>query len=54
MGTLQTSPSKLNKLTFFLDVLPGKLIDVQFTNPLSMRFKLSLIGYEAGKYLILK
>jgi len=54
MDTLQTSPSKLNKPTFFLDLLPGKLIDVQFTNPLSMRFKLNLVGYEAGKYLILK
>lgn len=42
------------KQTFFLDLLPGKLVDVQFSNPVSIRFKLPLIGYETGKYLILK
>lgn len=39
---------------FFLDLLPGKLIDIQFNNPIQMRFKLTLIGYDVGKYLILK
>lgn len=45
-------PDKNNK--FFLDLLPGKLIDIQFNNPVHMRFKLPLIGYDVGKYLILK
>ena len=39
---------------FFLDLLPGKLIDIQFNNPIKMRFKLTLVGYDVGKYLILK
>lgn len=39
---------------FFLDLLPGKVIDVQFNNPVSVRFKLPLIGYETGKFIILK
>jgi len=39
---------------FLLDLLPGKLIDIQLNNPIQMRFKLTLIGYDVGKYLILK
>lgn len=54
MEIAQDLPAQTNKARFFLDLLPGKLIDIQFTTPLSMRFKLTLIGYEAGKYLILK
>ncbi|WP_404340343.1 flagellar brake domain-containing protein [Pseudoalteromonas mariniglutinosa] len=49
---IQITPNK--KQSFFLDLLPGKLIDIQFNNPVSIRFKLILIGYEAGKYIILK
>ncbi|AQQ01443.1 flagellar brake protein [Pseudoalteromonas aliena] len=45
-------PDKNNK--FFLDLLPGKLIDIQLNNPIQMRFKLPLIGYDIGKYLVLK
>ena len=33
---------------FFLDLLPGKLIDIQFNNPIQVRFKLTLIGYDTG------
>ncbi|MGB6142435.1 MULTISPECIES: flagellar brake protein [Pseudoalteromonas] len=54
MEITQDRPAQASKAKFCLDLLPGKLIDIQFTNPLSVRFKLSLVGYEAGKYLILK
>lgn len=30
------------------------MIDIQFNNPIQVRFKLTLIGYDTGKYLILK
>ena len=50
----KTAPQLANKSPFFLDLLPGKLIDLQFSNPISIRFKLTLVGYETGKYLILK
>jgi len=54
MEIAQDLSTPSNKAKFFLNLLPGKIIDIQFTNPLSFRFKLTLIGYETGKYLILK
>ena len=54
MDITQATPSPQSNAKFCLDLLPGKTIDIQFTNPLTVRFKLTLIGYEAGKYLILK
>lgn len=54
MEITQAKPTLESKAKFCLDLLPGKIIDIQFTNPLTVRFKLTLIGYEAGKYLILK
>lgn len=47
MEITQAKPSQNNKTKFCLDLLPGKIIDIQFTNPLTVRFKLTLIGYEA-------
>ncbi|MEH6393852.1 flagellar brake protein [Pseudoalteromonas sp.] len=54
MEITQAKTTLDSKAKFCLDLLPGKIIDIQFTNPLTVRFKLTLIGYEAGKYLILK
>ncbi len=54
MEITQAPTNQLTNAKSFLDLLPGKIIDIQFTNPLSFRFKLTLVGYEAGKYLILK
>ena len=51
--TVEDKPTEDQK-KFFLDLLPGKLIDIQFNNPIQVRFKLTLIGYDTGKYLILK
>ena len=54
MEIAQDLPHQTNKAKFFLDLLPGKIVDIQFKNPRPIRFKLTLIGYEAGRYLILK
>lgn len=51
--TVEDKPIEDQK-KFFLDLLPGKLIDIQFNNPIQVRFKLTLIGYDTCKYLILK
>ncbi|GHF96455.1 PilZ domain-containing protein [Thalassotalea marina] len=36
------------------ELLPGKVIDFQVNHPVQVRLKLSLVGYETGKYIILK
>lgn len=36
------------------ELQPGKSLDLQINNPLPLRLKLPLIGYELGKYIILK
>ncbi|AAZ28029.1 flagellar brake domain-containing protein [Colwellia psychrerythraea] len=36
------------------ELQPGKSLDLQINNPVSLRLKLPLIGYELGKYIILK
>jgi hypothetical protein len=41
-------------LQFVIGLMPGKIMDVQINSPCLVRLKLPLIGYELGKYLILK
>ncbi|KGJ97353.1 flagellar brake domain-containing protein [Colwellia psychrerythraea] len=36
------------------ELQPGKSLDLQINHPISLRLKLPLIGYELGKYIILK
>lgn len=38
----------------YFELLPGKVLDVQINHPISYRNKLLLVGYEIGKYIILK
>lgn len=38
----------------YFELLPGKLLDIQINFPVTVRKKLILVGYELGKYLILK
>ncbi|WDE10332.1 flagellar brake protein [Thalassomonas haliotis] len=38
----------------FFELQPGKNLDLQINHPLQVRLKLQLIGYEMGKYIILK
>lgn len=36
------------------ELLPGKILDIQINHPVQVRLKVPLIGYELGKYIILK
>jgi len=36
------------------ELQPGKSIDLQINHPVSLRLKLILVGYELGKYILLK
>ncbi|SQD80540.1 flagellar brake protein [Moritella yayanosii] len=41
------------KLQLF-ELGPGKMLDLQINNPLPVRLKSSLVGYDIGRYIILK
>ena len=36
------------------ELQPGKYIDVQINHPVAVRLKLTLIGYEIGRYILIK
>jgi len=36
------------------NLLPGKVLDVQINHPVTVRLKTTLVGYEIGKYIIIK
>ena len=36
------------------ELQPGKSLDLQINHPVSLRLKVPLIGYELGKYIVLK
>ena len=36
------------------ELQPGKNLDLQINHPVSLRLKLTLVGYELGKYILLK
>lgn len=38
----------------YFELLPGKVLDIQINHPVTFRHKLHLVGYELGKYIILK
>ena len=40
--------------TQLFELQPGKSLDLQINHPIALRLKLPLIGYELGKYIILK
>jgi len=44
----------IEESTQLFELQPGKYLDLQINNPISLRLKLPLIGYELGKYIILK
>ena len=43
----------LSKQQYF-ELLPGKQLDLQFTHPVGLRLKTSLVGYSIGQYIIIK
>lgn len=48
------SATPIEENTQLFELQPGKYLDLQINNPVSLRLKLPLIGYELGKYIILK
>lgn len=40
--------------TQIFELQPGKSMDLQINHPVSLRLKLALVGYELGKYILLK
>ncbi|TYK66534.1 flagellar brake domain-containing protein [Colwellia echini] len=48
------SDLSLQKTTQLFELQPGKNLDLQISNPLSVRLKVPLIGFELGNYIILK
>ncbi len=36
------------------ELQPGKHMDLQINHPVSLRLRLTLVGYELGKYILLK
>jgi len=47
------SDLSINSAAYF-DLMPGKALDIQFSHPVSLRIKTLLVGFEIGKYIILK
>lgn len=48
------SDVNIEKNTQLFELQPGKSLDLQINHPVPLRLKLALIGYELGKYIILK
>jgi len=44
----------VEKTIQLFELQPGKSLDLQINHPVPLRLKLPLIGYEIGKYIILK
>ncbi len=45
---------KEEKLSDIFELLPGTMVDFQVNHPVQVRLKLPLVGYELGKYIIIK
>ncbi|KXJ53354.1 MAG: pilus assembly protein PilZ [Colwellia sp. Phe_37] len=41
-------------VSYGFDLQPGKILDLEISHPVKVRIKVPLIGYEIGKYIILK
>jgi len=46
--------SKQIELSTFFELMPGKVVDVQINHPVAVRLKLPVVGYELGRYILLK
>ncbi|MDO6426597.1 PilZ domain-containing protein [Thalassotalea sp. 1_MG-2023] len=56
MADLAVSPLPIEEeeSNNFFELLPGKVLDFQVNHPVQVRLRLPLIGYETGKYIMLK
>lgn len=48
------SDISIEQSTQLFELQPGKSLGIQINHPVSLRLKVPLIGYELGKYIILK
>ena len=48
------SALEVQESTQVFELLPGNYLDLQINHPNKVRLKLPLVGYEVGKYIILK
>lgn len=46
--------AKTSEKTQLFELEPGKYMDLQINHPVALRLKLMLVGYELGKYILLK
>lgn len=44
----------LSEPSQLFELQPGKTLDLQINHPVPLRLKLTLVGYELGKYILLK
>jgi hypothetical protein len=44
----------INEPNLLFELQPGKTLDLQINHPVPLRLKLTLVGYELGRYIILK
>jgi len=44
----------LSEPSQLFELQPGKSLDLQINHPVPLRLKLTLVGYELGKYIVLK
>ncbi|NRA73056.1 MAG: flagellar brake protein [Gammaproteobacteria bacterium] len=51
---MKTVDSSKRITEFILNLMPGKMLDLQFSSPLLVRMKLMLVGYDVGNFLIVK
>jgi len=49
-----TQTSSLSHTFDNFELQPGKIVDLEINHPVKFRIKVPLIGYEMGKYIILK
>ncbi|MFD2166293.1 flagellar brake protein [Thalassotalea euphylliae] len=42
------------KVDTFFELTPGKAMDIQLTHPVNTRLKALLVGYEIGKYILVR
>jgi len=55
LGLIDKKATTIEEESFdIFELLPGKILDVQINHPVQVRLKVPLIGYELGKYIILK
>ena len=45
---------KQSEPSLLFELQPGKTLDLQINHPVPLRLKLTLVGYELGKYIVLK